>query len=31
MSDDELAAMHQRAEKAGMYLYGASPEQTTNW
>ena len=27
MTDDELAAMHARAEKAGMYPYGASPEQ----
>jgi len=27
MSADELAAMHARAEKAGMYPYGASPEQ----
>jgi len=27
MSDEELAAMHARAEKAGMYPYGASPEQ----
>jgi len=27
MSNDELTAMHQRAEKAGMYPYGASPEQ----
>lgn len=27
MSDEELKAMHARAEKAGMYPYGASPEQ----
>jgi hypothetical protein len=27
MSDSELTAMHQRAEQAGMYPYGASPEQ----
>lgn len=27
MSDEELAAMHARAEKAGMYPYGADPEQ----
>mmetsp|Transcript_10295 Transcript_10295/g.24687 ORF Transcript_10295/g.24687 Transcript_10295/m.24687 type:complete len:981 (+) Transcript_10295:67-3009(+) len=27
MSDSEMAAMHARAEKAGMYPYGASPEQ----
>lgn len=27
MSNEELAAMHSRAEKAGMYPYGASPEQ----
>ena len=27
MTDDELTAMHGRAEKAGMYPYGASPEQ----
>lgn len=27
MSDSELTAMHARAEKAGMYPYGASPEQ----
>eukprot|EP00536_Pseudo-nitzschia_multiseries_P011453 jgi/Psemu1/297863/fgenesh1_pm.391_\ len=27
MTDDELDAMHLRAEKAGMYPYGASPEQ----
>ena len=27
MTDAELTAMHGRAEKAGMYPYGASPEQ----
>jgi hypothetical protein len=27
MSNTELDAMHQRAEKAGMYPYGANPEQ----
>eukprot|EP00522_Entomoneis_paludosa_P008339 CAMPEP_0172457862 /NCGR_PEP_ID=MMETSP1065-20121228/24675_1 /TAXON_ID=265537 /ORGANISM="Amphiprora paludosa, Strain CCMP125" /LENGTH=994 /DNA_ID=CAMNT_0013211833 /DNA_START=139 /DNA_END=3123 /DNA_ORIENTATION=- len=27
MTNDELMAMHARAEKAGMYPYGASPEQ----
>jgi hypothetical protein len=27
MTDEELAAMHARAEKAGMFPYGASPEQ----
>lgn len=27
MTDGELAAMHARAETAGMYPYGASPEQ----
>jgi hypothetical protein len=27
MTDDELANMHARAESAGMYPYGASPEQ----
>jgi hypothetical protein len=27
MTPDELTAMHARAEKAGMYPYGASPEQ----
>ena len=27
MTEEELAAMHARAEKAGMYPYGASPEQ----
>jgi hypothetical protein len=27
MSDDELTAMHARAEKAGMFPYGAGPEQ----
>lgn len=27
MTKAELAAMHSRAEKAGMYPYGASPEQ----
>lgn len=27
MTDDQLTAMHARAEKAGMYPYGASPEQ----
>ena len=27
MTDSELTAMHERAEKAGMYPYGASPEQ----
>jgi len=27
MTDDELTAMHKRAEAAGMYPYGASPEQ----
>lgn len=27
MTDEEMAAMHARAEKAGMYPYGASPEQ----
>jgi len=27
MSQEELSAMHGRAEKAGMYQYGASPEQ----
>jgi len=27
MTDEELAAMHQRAQAAGMYPYGASPEQ----
>jgi len=27
MTDNELDAMHLRAEKAGMYPYGASPEQ----
>lgn len=27
MTDQELAAMHARAEKAGMYPYGADPEQ----
>lgn len=27
MTDEEIAAMHARAEKAGMYPYGASPEQ----
>ena len=27
MTEQELTAMHARAEKAGMYPYGASPEQ----
>jgi hypothetical protein len=27
MSQEELTAMHSRAEQAGMYPYGASPEQ----
>mmetsp|Transcript_25010 Transcript_25010/g.37405 ORF Transcript_25010/g.37405 Transcript_25010/m.37405 type:complete len:575 (-) Transcript_25010:196-1920(-) len=27
MTNEELDAMHKRAEKAGMYSYGASPEQ----
>lgn len=27
MTDEEMAAMHARAERAGMYPYGASPEQ----
>jgi len=27
MTEDEMEAMHKRAEKAGMYPYGASPEQ----
>jgi len=27
MTEEELIAMHARAEKAGMYPYGASPEQ----
>lgn len=27
MTNDEMAAMHKRAELAGMYPYGASPEQ----
>ena len=27
MTDDEMASMHSRAEKAGMYPYGASPQQ----
>ena len=27
MTDAEVQAMHSRAEKAGMYPYGASPEQ----
>ena len=27
MTDEELDAMHKRAEKAGMYPYGAAPEQ----
>jgi hypothetical protein len=27
MSEREMAAMHARAEKAGMFPYGASPEQ----
>ena len=27
MTDEELTAMHSRAEKAGMYPYGASPDQ----
>lgn len=27
MSEEELSAMHSRAEKAGMFPYGASPEQ----
>jgi hypothetical protein len=27
MSEEELSAMHARAEKAGMYPYGAAPEQ----
>lgn len=27
MNEEELSAMHARAEKAGMYPYGASPEQ----
>lgn len=27
MSNERMAAMHARAEKAGMYPYGASPEQ----
>lgn len=27
MTDEELAAMHQRAQAAGMYPYGASPDQ----
>ena len=27
MSEEELSAMHSRAEKAGMYPYGAAPEQ----
>jgi hypothetical protein len=27
MTDDEMTAMHERAEKAGMYPYGASPDQ----
>jgi hypothetical protein len=27
MTDDELDAMHERAKKAGLFFYGASPEQ----
>jgi hypothetical protein len=27
MTDEEMTAMHSRAERAGMYPYGASPEQ----
>ena len=27
MTDEQMAGMHARAEKAGMYPYGASPEQ----
>lgn len=27
MTDEEMTAMHQRAKNAGMYPYGASPEQ----
>lgn len=27
MTDEELSAMHGRAKEAGMYPYGASPEQ----
>ena len=27
MTEQKLTAMHARAEKAGMYPYGASPEQ----
>jgi len=27
MTEEEMTAMHARAEKAGMYPYGASPEQ----
>lgn len=27
MTEEELSAMHARAEKAGMFPYGASPEQ----
>eukprot|EP00546_Thalassionema_frauenfeldii_P022273 CAMPEP_0178907592 /NCGR_PEP_ID=MMETSP0786-20121207/7455_1 /TAXON_ID=186022 /ORGANISM="Thalassionema frauenfeldii, Strain CCMP 1798" /LENGTH=964 /DNA_ID=CAMNT_0020579405 /DNA_START=231 /DNA_END=3125 /DNA_ORIENTATION=+ len=27
MTDEEMSAMHARAKKAGMYPYGASPEQ----
>lgn len=27
MTDQELTAMHARAEKSGMYPYGADPEQ----
>lgn len=27
MTDEQMAAMHSRAEKAGMFPYGASPEQ----
>ena len=29
MTEQELTAMHKRAEKAGMYPYGAGPEQIT--
>ena len=27
MTDEEMAAMHTRAKAAGMYPYGAAPEQ----
>jgi hypothetical protein len=30
MTDEETKAMHERAERAGMYPYGASPEQMHN-